>query len=149
MQQLTKSMGLFRKEFTPGDFIGVLLFVIIYIAELVYLKKHPPALKRNRRVEQAKELGHVVKAHKVRDLMTREERRDGYGLFSALYEYEVDGKKYKYKYSGPIADPQFLDLFWINNPRWAFPYIPRKQKWQQYLAILIPVVISGIVILVF
>ena len=147
--QLAQLVEKFKQEFVPGDFLGVLAFVVIYAIELAYLKAHPPGLKRNKKVERAKELGHVVKAHKVRDLMTREERRDGYGLFSALYEYEVDGKKYKYKYSGHIADPQFLDLFWINHPKKAFPYLPRKRMWDSYLAILFPTVVAGLIIAYF
>ena len=149
MREFKELVDRFRDEFQLTDFVGIFVGILILSLELAFLKAHPPGLKRNKKVERAKELGHVVKAHKVRDLMTREERRDGYGLFSALYEYEVDGKKYKYKYSGHIADPQFLDLFWINHPKKAFPYLPRKRMWAFYRAILFPAVVEGRVIAYF
>lgn len=147
--QLAQLVEKFKQEFLPGDFLGVLAFVVIYAIELAYLKAHPPGLKQNKKVERAKELGHVVKAHKVRDLRTLEERTSEPGMAHSVYEYEVDGNKYKYYFFGYATDPQFLDLFWINHPRKAFPYIPKKRMWASYLAILFPAVVAGLIIVYF
>lgn len=90
-EQLTQLIEKFKQKFVPGDFLGVLAFVIILVIEMVILKAHPPGLKRNKKVERAKELGHVVKAHKIRDLRTLEERTSEPSLARSVYEYEVDG----------------------------------------------------------
>lgn len=148
-EQLAQLIEKFKQEFVPGDFLGVLAFVIILVVEMAILKAHPPGLKRNKKVERAKELGHVVKAHKVRDLRTLEERTSEPGFARSVYEYEVDGEKYKYYFVGYATDPQFLDLFWINHPRKAFPYIPKKRMWTSYLAILFPAVVAGLIIAYF
>lgn len=148
-EQLALLIEKFKQVFSPGDFLGVLAFVVIYAIELAFIKAHPPGLKRNKKVERAKELGHVVKAYKVRVLTTAKERAKDPGYNKALYEYEVDGKKYKYVFSEFAVDPQFLDLFWIDNPQKAFPYIPKKRKWTSYVAFLFPVVVGGLIIAYF
>ena len=40
--QLAQLVEKFKQEFLPGDFLGVLAFVVIYAIELAYLKAHPP-----------------------------------------------------------------------------------------------------------
>ena len=145
--QLAQLVEKFKQEFLPGDFLGVLAFVVIYAIELAYLKAHPPGLKRNKKVERAKELGHVVKAHKVRDLYG--ERREHPNLSSAIYEYEVNGKEYRYYFSEYAVAPQFLELYWISRPKNVFPYLPRKRMLINYLIILCPAVVGGLIICYF
>ena len=145
--QLAQLVEKFKQEFVPGDFLGVLAFVVIYAIELAYLKAHPPGLKRNKKVERAKELGHVVKAHKVRDLYG--ERREHPNLSSAIYEYEVNGKEYRYYFSEYAVAPQFLELYWISRPKNVFPYLPRKRMLINYLIILCPAVVGGLIICYF
>ena len=146
-EQLAQLVEKFKQEFLPGDFLGVLAFVVIYAIELAYLKAHPPGLKRNKKVERAKELGHVVKAHKVRDLYG--ERREHPNLSSAIYEYEVNGKEYRYYFSEYAVAPQFLELYWISRPKNVFPYLPRKRMLINYLIILCPAVVGGLIICYF
>ena len=143
-EQLAQLVEKFKQEFVPGDFLGVLAFVVIYAIELAYLKAHPPGLKRNKKVERAKELGHVVKAHKVRDLYG--ERREHPNLSSAIYEYEVNGKEYRYYFSEYAVAPQFLELYWISRPKNVFPYLPRKRMLIYYLIILFPATVGGLII---
>ena len=143
-EQLAQLVEKFKQEFLPGDFLGVLAFVVIYAIELAYLKAHPPGLKRNKKVERAKELGHVVKAHKVRDLYG--ERREHPNLSSAIYEYEVNGKEYRYYFSEYAVAPQFLELYWISRPKNVFPYLPRKRMLIYYLIILFPATVGGLII---
>ncbi len=145
--QLAQLVEKFKQEFLPGDFLGVLAFVVIYAIELAYLKAHPPGLKRNKKVERAKELGHVVKAHKIKDLYG--ERREHPNLNSAIYEYEVNGKEYRYYFSEYAVAPQFLELYWISRPKNVFPYLPRKRMWTSYLATLLPFVVGGLIIAYF
>ena len=145
-EQLAQLVEKFKQEFLPGDFLGVLAFVVIYAIELAYLKAHPPGLKRNKKVERAKELGHVVKAHKKKEWTYPEDLGKAHRINRALYEYEVDGKRYKYYFAEYDVDPQFLDLFWINNPRKAFPYLPRKRMLIYYLIILFPATVGGLII---
>ena len=145
--QLAQLVEKIKQEFLPGDFLGVLAFVVIYAIELAYLKAHPPGLKRNKKVERAKELGHVVKAHKVKDFYG--ERREHPNLNSAIYEYEVNGKEYRYYFSEYAVAPQFLELYWISRPKNVFPYLPRKRMWTSYLAALLPFVVVGLIIAYF
>ena len=145
--QLAQLVEKFKQEFLPGDFLGVLAFVVIYAIELAYLKAHPPGLKRNKKVERAKELGHVVKAHKIKDLYG--ERREHPNLNSEIYEYEVNGKEYRYYFSEYAVAPQFLELYWISRPKNVFPYLPRKRMWTSYLATLLPFVVGGLIIAYF
>ena len=136
----------FREEFQLTDFVGIFVGVLILSLELAFLKAHPPGLKRNRKVERAKELGHVVKAHKKKEWTYPEDLGKAHRINRALYEYEVDGKRYKYYFAEYDVDPQFLDLFWINNPRKAFPYLPRKRMLIYYLIILFPATVGGLII---
>ena len=137
----------FREEFQLTDFVGIFIGVLILSLELAFLKAHPPGLKRNRKVERAKELGHVVKAHKIKDLYG--ERREHPNLSSAIYEYEVNGKEYRYYFSEYAVAPQFLELYWISRPKNVFPYLPRKRMLINYLIILCPAVVGGLIICYF
>ena len=134
----------FKQEFVPGDFLGVLAFIVILAIDMAVLHAHPPGLKRNKMVEKANQLGHVVKAHKVKDYYGV--RREDPYINNSLYEYEVDGKKYKYYFFEYATAPHFLDLYWINNPRKAFPDIPKQRKGLSYLALLFPTIVAGLII---
>ena len=137
----------FREEFQLTDFVGVIVAVLILSVELAFLKAHPLGLKRNRKVERAKELGNVVKAHKIKDLFG--ERREHPNLSRAMYEYEIDGREYKYYFSEYAVAPHFLELYWINSPKNVFPDIPKRHTLIYLLLILVPIAVGGLIICYF
>lgn len=58
------------------------------------LKKHPYKKRVNIKAERAKEMGHVVKAYKVRGGRVRAGEPN-----RGTYEYAVNGKKYRFSFS--------------------------------------------------
>lgn len=137
----------FREEFQLTDFVGVIVVILILIVEIAFLRAHPLGLKRNRKVERAKELGNVVKAHKIKDLFGK--RQEHPNLSRAEYEYEVDGKEYRYYFSEYAVAPHFLELYWLSSPRNVFPDIPKKHTGIYFLLILFPIAVGGVIICYF
>lgn len=75
----------------PAEIVAAVVLVLLYVIECAYLLKHSLKKRVNKKVERAKELGHVVKAYKIRGGRTScDEPNEG------TYEYTVDGKKYRY-----------------------------------------------------
>lgn len=137
----------FREVFVPGDFLGMLVFCVIVAIEVSFLNAHPREIKRDRKMELAIELGHVVGAHKVKEVYKR--RGKVSKLSGAVYEYKAGGKCYEYKFLGYGIAPEYLDLYYVRDARKAFPYMPREKMWVDFLALLFPLVVMEFIIAYF
>ena len=85
-------------------FLGIAAAIIVFIIEIRFTKK----LKlRNRRVEKAIRLGHIVKAKKIKAWKDDVTGYDVHGWFHGTYSYEVDKKSYKYRYMSKVS-PRIL-----------------------------------------
>ena len=73
---------------------GMAVVILLFVLEIIWLRKYRP---RNKRVEQAEALGHVVRAKRIQawdDDLTRTSTSTS-SYVHATYLYEVDGKEYR------------------------------------------------------
>ena len=127
-------------------FLGIAAAIIVFIIEIRFTKK----LKlRNRRVEKAIRLGHIVKAKKVKAWKDDVTGYDVHGWFHGTYSYEVDKKSYKYRYMSKVSPPFELTLYYINNPRNTFRNENKtKERSLALLGLLLPIA-AGILVVFF
>ena len=125
-------------------FCGIVSAIIVFIFEIRFTRN---LRLRNRRVEKAPQLGHVVKAkrNKVWDDDTTGHDVDSW--FHAAYSYKVDGKSYKYRYMSKVSPPYELTLYYINNPRKTFTNENKtKEHSMALLGLLFPIVVGILVV---
>lgn len=98
-------------------FCGIVVAIIVFIIEIWFNRNFK---MRNRCVEKAIRLGHIVKAKRVEAWDDDSTGYDVNSWFHGTYSYEIDGKSYKYRYMSKVSPPYELTLYYINNPRKTF-----------------------------
>lgn len=96
---------------------GMAVVILLFVLEIIWLRKYRP---RNKRVEQAEALGHVVRAKRIQAWDDDLTRTSTSSYVHATYLYEVGGKEYRYNYLKRAAAPLTLTLYYIHNPKRAF-----------------------------
>lgn len=122
--------------FNLGAFVGIIVAIAVFVVEVRWTRTHPP---RDRQVERARELGHVVEAKRVRfwdDALTPDERTTSW--YHAVYSYEVSGGQYEYKYMERAYPPATMKLYYIDNPRRAFHEKKGRSSVSKLLLLVIP-----------
>lgn len=64
----------------------------------------------------------------------------------AVYEYEVDGVRYTYRYMQRAAAPYTLKLYYTKNPARAFMEKRQRSTIVALLFYLLPFVVAGVVV---
>ena len=118
MTEFLNLLNRFATEvFDVKVFCGIVVAIVVFIFEIRFTRN----LKlRNRRVEKAVQLGHIVKAKRLK---AWDDDVTGYSAdawYHGTYSYEVDGKTYSYRYMSKVSPPLELTLYYIRNPRKAF-----------------------------
>ena len=98
-------------------FCGIAAAIIVFIFEIRVTRN---LRLRNRRVEKASQLGHIVKTKRVKAWDEDTTGYDVHSWFHGTYRYEVDGKSYQYRYRSKVSPPYELTLYYISDPRNAF-----------------------------
>lgn len=96
-------------------YVGFLVGLLVMILEILHIRKHKPPV--NKKVQKARELGHVVLGTRVSYSYSHGDDSTSY---HAKYTYEVDGAGYVYKYFDTQFPPLQLNLYYFNYPKRAF-----------------------------
>ncbi len=131
----------FTSVFNFNVMCGVIAAIIVFIIEIKLMKKKT---KKNKKVEKAKSLGHIVKGKRIK--YWADDPHSVNSWYHATYTYEVDGKEYKYKYMNKVVPPFDVTLYYINSPRKTFTAYEYKQNYSLILYYIIPIAVAIIVI---
>ena len=138
-----------KELFTFPMMAGFVTWLVTQILAIWFMVKFKPQ-KKNRKIEEAIRLGHVVKA-------VNDGKWDAYNYrqrkeYNCDYVYMVNGRKYKYGYVGRSIPPQELTLYYLNDPGKAFPGMD-MMTWghdmaglKYALVFIIPLVLGALVI---
>ena len=127
-------------------FCGIIAAIIVFIIEIWFDRNHR---LRNRRVEKAISLGHIVKAKRVKAWDDDNTGYDVNSWFHGTYSYEIDGKSYKYRYMSKVFPPHELTLYYINNPRKTFRNENKTKEHSLALLMLFLPITAGILVIYF
>ena len=142
MDEFIALLGEFQTSvYNPNVFCGIGAAIIVFVIEIILLRRYYK-LKRNKKREQAIELGHVVKGTRVKkwDDDPYKRRQDSY--FHATYMYVVDGTEYKYSYMGKISPPLTVDLYYLKNPKLVFSDLESKKEHFWVIIYIIPLAVA-------
>src|SRR5699024_8225093 len=101
-----------------GAFVGIVVMVAAFAVEVKWTHAHPP---KDRRVEKARELGHIVEAKRAKfwdDAVTPNEQTTSW--YHATYVYEISGKQYTYRYRERQYPSTTIKLYYLHSPHRAF-----------------------------
>ena len=146
---------------SPTVIAGAVTWLVLQVIMIVFMIKQGP--KKNRKAEEAIRRGHTVKAH-IKGRVYRQDtwldRHFDSGkrkreTFSCDYEYTVDGKRMIYRYIGYTSPPDPLTLYYIDDPRRAFPGNNINNYWRDMtggmryaVVFIIPVLFAAFVMAV-
>ena len=89
---------------------------LFYVVHSVY--KHIVAPKiREKKVEKAKQLGHVVDATLFKTV--KKEGKDHNTEYKIVYKYKYQKRTYRYKFFGTATQPEKITLYFKRFPRFA------------------------------
>lgn len=123
--------------FSFRAFVGIVVMIVVFVMEVKWTRSHAP---RNKRVEKALTLGHVVEAKRVKfwnDAITSDEWPTSW--YHATYAYEVSGRQYEYKYLEHAYPPMVIKLYYMNNPRKPFREKKKQGVIPKILFLIIPI----------
>lgn len=105
--------------------IGV-VFLVVYIAELLLYRKIKDAGGHKKKIREAKARGHVVNAvlSGERMYMINEDKSKFSPEYYARYEYEVNGKRYHKIERYTSTPPQSITLYYLDDPGKPFTEEP-------------------------
>ena len=132
----------FTSVFNFNVMCGIIAAIIVFIFEIKIMKKKT---KKNKKIEKAKRLGHIVKGKRIKQWDDSTAGSVDFWYY-ATYTYEVDGKEYKYKFMNKIAPPFEVTLYYINSPRKVFTEYEYKVFSLDILFYIIPIAVAIIVI---
>ncbi len=138
MEELVKLIEEFATSvFSFRAFVGIVVMIVLFVIEVKWTRSHTP---RNKRVEKALKLGHVVEAKRVKfwdDAITPDERSTSW--YHATYAYEASDKQYTYKYLEHEYPPMVIKLYYRNNPRKVFREEKKPGAISKILFLIIPI----------
>ncbi len=126
--------------FRFSAFAGIVVMIVLFVIEVKWTRSHTP---RNKRVEKAIHLGHVVEAKRVKfwdDAITPDQQPTSW--YHATYAYEVSGKQYTYKYLEHEYPPMVIKLYYMNSPRKAFRGEKKPGAISKILFFILPIAVG-------
>ena len=95
--------------------VSIAVGIVVFIVQIRWMNRRGEL--KDPKVEKAKALGHVVQAK--REKYWNDDTPGDWNMskYHATYSYEVNGKKYEYRYLEHEVPPTFINLYYINNPR--------------------------------
>ena len=110
---------------------------------------------RERKVQEAKEKGHVLTAYGMKQTTILEETKDGSlrssGQRYVEYEYEYNGKKYRYMGKTASDYPNKITLYFDDDPKYAdteYLYSPSVYNWKKHYLVVTGVTTVVITIMI-
>lgn len=101
---------------------GIVTWFVTLVLGIIFMVKFKPNHK-NPKIEEAIRRGHVVKGYSTgkwdgHNNRLRDKKDDTY---RCDYIYKVDGKEMMYRYVGHTLPPSPISLYYLDDPRKAFP----------------------------
>ncbi|OUN25974.1 hypothetical protein [Pseudoflavonifractor sp. An85] len=127
-------------------FVALAVVVVLFVLEIIWMRRNNSKDRERKCVKKAKELGHVVYGKRISVWDDDLTRTSVSSYVHATYVYEVDGKEYKYNYLKRAAAPLTLKLYYINNPKRAFTGEKKSSVILSLLFYLIPLA-AGIAVM--
>lgn len=114
-------------------------FILTFVIRIKFKidEKIDPYKKLDKKIQKAIKKGHVIRA-KLIDYWY-EEGENNSRTFHGTYEYENDGKKYKYStfFGTDVRPPRTIDLYYDNSPKKLYA----KEEYHYYVISGLPLVI--------
>lgn len=127
------------------------VLIVSFIISGKIIKKISYVLQGQKKVDEAKEKGNVIKATRVssrKEYESLKKRHSGKTKHFASYEYEVDGETCVYNgYFRHRTPPKTITLYYKNNPH--KPFCMEDYQWNPFggivylFFILIPFLLAG------
>lgn len=131
--------------------IGI-IFIVIYIAEIMFYHKHfDPRKKHEEDVARAEAMGHKVVATLTssRMYMTNADESKFAPEYYCRYEYEVNGKTYGHVERYTSSPPRQITLYYLDNPKKVFTKDPPTDTMVLPLLIIAIALSAGVYYLLF
>jgi hypothetical protein len=105
-----------------GSMIIGVVFLVVFIAELLLYRKIKDAGGHKKKIREARERGHVVNAVLTSDTMylMNEDKSKFSPEYYARYEYVVNGKHYHRVERYTFKPPQSITLYYLDDPGKTF-----------------------------
>ena len=109
-----------RENFTlPVAAVAVSMLATLIIGIIILRSRmDKPRITRRQRV--AMDLGNAVTGRCIRRWDSFDKPGDSTGFHHAIYEYEVDGQIYQYRYVRKSYPPEHLTIYYVENPKQGF-----------------------------
>lgn len=109
-----------------GSMVIGVVFLVVYIAELLLYRKIKDAGGHKKKIKEAKARGHVVNAFLSSDTMylMNEDKSKFSPEYYARYEYEVNGKHYHRVERYTTKPPRTITLYYLDDPGKTFTEQP-------------------------
>ena len=101
-----------------GSMVIGVVFLVVYIAELLLYRKIKDAGGHKKKIKEAKARGHVVTAvHTSREMYLPNGDKSKFSReYYARYEYEVNGKLYYRVERYTTKPPRTITLYYLDDP---------------------------------
>ncbi len=139
MAEILKALASFGIEV----WMGVLSAVLTFAVEVLLCTKGVITFRGERRLQKAKELGHVVRGKRVSWQRMEDNGSKKTEKYVGRYEYVVDGRVYR----GMVISPQTApnkeeNFYYLSNPRKAFTEYDTAKKPGMVLLYIIPFLVA-------
>lgn len=118
--------------------LGLSFYILVYkVFDKIEYKTN---IKR--KIEKAQAKGNLVKGILIKTRI-QHHKDSSKRTFWGVYEYEVNGRKYKYSTFFPddIQPLRTINLYYINSPRKVFCH--EEYEWKAYLGVLYLIALFG------
>lgn len=111
--------------------LGLSFYILVY--KIFGKIEHKTDIKR--KIEKAQAKGNMLKGILIKTKI-RHHKDSTKRTFRGVYEYKVNGIKYKYSTFFPddIQPPRIINLYYINSPKKIF--CEEEYEWKPYIGIL-------------
>lgn len=128
---------------------GLIGAIIIFIIEIILMKKKIIFSGFERKIEDARKNGRVISAKRIscryNDRNPKTATTDR--IWIAMYKYELNGKKKKYQVvSASVEPPYTIHLYYNKNASKVFSNYGKKSNPLIILIYIIPILVSFIIL---
>lgn len=127
--------------------VGIVVAVVIFVIEMVLCKKGIIFSSTYKKKAEAVRKGNVIQGKQIS--CVHRDRRDGKNtdrIYTAYYEYYVDGKKRKkHVTSTSLKPPSVISLYYTKNPNKVFSEYDLEESSFRILLYIIPIVMAYVV----
>lgn len=139
-------------SYEPAVWCGVASAIIVFIIEIILCKKQIIFSGVEKKIQEAKTKGNVIKAYRTNCRYNDKNSKDKTAnrMWIAMYEYEIDGVKSKKQIiSTSIEPPLTINLYYTNNSKKVLSEYDGGKNPLQILLYIIPVLVAFVVMKLF